>query len=110
MMLMTMIVTMMMVRVVVELCYLWMVMTTITINLWRIKGHIELVGAWVFSQYQWVRVKTFNKIIVIITIVSNFVSSIIIIAQIITINEFFNSHSCVARCVFPLVGHSFSSK
>ena len=40
----------------------------------------------------------------------NIVSSIIIIAQIITINEFFNSHSCVARCVFPLVGHSFSSK
>ena len=73
MMLMTMIVTMMMVHVVVELCYLWMVMTTITINLGRIKGHIELVGAWVFSQYQWVRVKTFNKIIVIITIVSNFV-------------------------------------
>ena len=46
-------------------CYLWLVMTTITINLLRIKGHIELVGAWVFSQYQWVRVKTFNKITVI---------------------------------------------
>ena len=44
-------------------CYLWLVMTTITINLGRIEGHIELVGAWVFSQYQWVRVKTFNKII-----------------------------------------------
>jgi len=32
---------------VVELC-----------DLGRIKGHIELVGSWIFSQYQWVLVKT----------------------------------------------------
>ena len=127
MMMKAMLIMIIMWRMIIMIILIWK-----RFNLGRIKRHIELVGAWIFSENQRVFVKTFNKIIVIITNdylsfnqnhhnychhhhyclegCQNYRQRHHKCIWIIFIGDLFNLHSCVARRFFPLVGQSFNSK